>query len=180
MTLEAYVDTLPGYARDLKLNLSSVLRQTELTSQQLWGTAVASAVASRNRELLRALEQEAQRHLSPEALKATKTAAALMGMTNIYYRFQHLAANPKYATIPSHLRMQGKKNHGVSQLDFELWCIAVSAINGCSLCVAAHEEILLGRGVTEEQILAAVRIASVVHGIASVMDVENVQTYAGV
>ena len=172
MTLDTLLDLLPEYAKDLRLNLSSVLRQTELTEQQLWGTAVASAIASRNPLVLRALIGEAERHLTPEALVAAKTAAALMGMNNIYYRFLHLTSNDKYSSIPARLRMQGIRNHGVDQVDFELWCTAVSAINGCGACVDSHEKVIREKGIAEETIAAAVRLASVVHGVAAVLDAE--------
>jgi alkyl hydroperoxide reductase subunit D len=172
MTLESLLESTPAYAKDLKLNLSSLLRQTELTEQQIWGTAVACAIASRNPRLLETLVAEAQTRLSPQALEAAKTAAALMGMNNIYYRFLHLTSNTKYATMPARLRMNGIRSHGINHNDFELWCTAVSAINGCGACVESHQKALIDRGVGEETILAAVRIASVVHGLAAVLDGE--------
>ena len=106
MTLESFLDTLAGYACDLKLNLSTLLRQAELTPQQAWGTSVASAIASRNPQSVRVLTVEAGKHISSEALSAAKAAAAIMGMNNIYHRFTHLVENPKYGTIPARLRMQ--------------------------------------------------------------------------
>jgi lipoyl-dependent peroxiredoxin subunit D len=174
MTLEALLESVPSYAKDLKLNLSSLLRQTELTEQQTWGTAVASAIAARNAGLLEALSAEAAQHLSPQALEAAKTAAALMGMNNIYYRFLHLTSNSKYASIPARLRMNGIRTHGIDHNDFELWCTAVSAINGCGACVESHQKALVDRNVAEETILAAVRIASVIHGLAGVLDAEAI------
>lgn len=172
MTLEALLESTPSYAKDLKLNLSSLLRQTELTEQQTWGTALASALASRNMKLYETLSAEASQHLSPQAMEAAKTAAALMGMNNIFYRFLHLTSNSKYATIPARLRMNGIRTHGIDHNDFELWCTAVSAMNGCGACVESHQQGLVDRGVGEETILAAVRIASVVHGLAGVFDAE--------
>jgi len=178
MTLEALLETTPPYAKDLKLNLSSMLRQTELTEQQTWGTALASAIAARNGPLLETLSAEAGPHLSPEATEAAKTAAALMGMNNIYYRFLHLTSNQKYASIPARLRMNGMRTHGIDHNDFELWCTAVSAINGCGACMEAHQKALIDRGVTEETILAAIRIAAVIHGLAAVLDGEAVAKQA--
>lgn len=174
MNLESLAENIPGYAKDLKLNLSSVLRQSELTEQQIWGTAAACAIAARNPELAGTVLTEAQLHLSPQALEAAKIAAAIMGMNNIYYRFLHLTANERYAAIPARLRMNGIRNHGIDPADFELWCTAVSAINNCPACVAAHEKVLREKGMTEETILAAVRIASVLHAVAAVMDLEAI------
>ena len=174
MTLNELLYTVTAYAKDLKLNLSSLLQQQELNEQQIWGTVAASAVASRNPQVIQALLTEAASHLSPQALEAAKSAAAIMGMNNIYYRFQHLAKNPKYATLPARLRMNVLRNHGIDPVDFELWCTAVSAINGCGLCVDSLEQILRNKGMSEESILAAVRLASVIHGLAAVFDTEAV------
>jgi alkyl hydroperoxide reductase subunit D len=174
MNLEALMDSVPAYAKDLKLNLSSVTSQTELTQQQIWGTAVASAVASRNPELLAAIVDEAAKHVSAQVIEAAKAAAAIMGMNNIYYRFHHLSKNEKYATLPARLRMNIIRSHGVEAADFELWCVAVSAINACGKCVDAHERVLREKGITEESINAAIRIASVIHGLAVMLDAERV------
>jgi alkyl hydroperoxide reductase subunit D len=70
--------------------------------------------------------------------------------------------------------MNGLRNHGIDAIDFELWCTAVSAINGCGLCVDSHEQILRDKGMSEESILAAVRLAAVIHGLATVFDTEAV------
>ena len=174
MNLNELLDSVPAYAKDLKLNLSTLLQQTELNEQQIWGTVAASAIASRNPQVLQTLLAEAASHLSPPALEAAKSAAAIMGMNNIYYRFQHLSKNPKYATLPARLRMNVLRNHGIDPVDFELWSLVVSAINGCGLCVDTHEQVLRGKGMSEESILAAVRLASVIHGLATVFDTEAV------
>jgi len=174
MTLNELLETVPTYARDLKLNLSSLLNQTELTEQQTWGTVVASAIASRNDDLIRSAFADAAGRLSPQALEAAKGAAAVMGMNNIYYRFLHLTSNEKYKTIPARLRMNILRSHGIDAVDFELWCTAVSAINGCGACVDSHERTIREKDVREETIVAAIRIASVMHGLASVLETEKV------
>ena len=168
--MEKIYDLFPDYARDIKLNLQTVLKQIELTEQQIWGTAAACAIAARNTLLAEAILAEAKIKLSPEALNGAKTAAAIMGMNNIFYRFQHLSGNEKYGQMPARLRMQGIRSHGTDPVDFELWCLAVSAVNGCGMCVLAHENVLKQKGITEEQILASVRIASVIHAAAAIFD----------
>jgi alkyl hydroperoxide reductase subunit D len=177
MNLDEIIESLPSYAKDLKLNFSTVVRQqAELTEQQLWGTVVASAIASRNEQLIAAAVEEAATHLTPEALAAAKAAAAIMGMNNIFYRFKHLTSNQKYATMRGGLRMNVMRTHGIDPLDFELWATVVSAINNCGACVDSHEKGLREKGFSEEQILVAIRIASVVHAIAVVLDAEKVAT----
>jgi len=174
MNFDELMETIPSYAKDLKLNFSSVVGQpTDLTGQQAWGTVVASAMASRNQEMIVAALDEGASHLTPEALDAAKSAAAIMGMNNIFYRFLHLTSNEKYRTMRAGLRMNVMRTHGIDPLDFELWCTAVSAINGCGACVDSHEKTLREKGLSEETILAAMRIASVIHGLAVVLDTEK-------
>ena len=176
--MEQLLESCPEYAKDLKLNLGSVTRQPELTERQTWGTVVACAIAARNPLLRESLLSAAGAHLDPQAMFAAKAASAIMGMNNIFYRFRHLSSNEKYATMPARLRMQVIGRHGSDPVDFELWCLAVSAINGCGVCVDAHEKVLREKGVTEETILAAVRIASTIYALATTLDATPVPELA--
>lgn len=173
MSIESLKESLPEYAKDLKLNLGNVLTSPALTPQQAWGTALASALASRNSYVIRMIEAEARPHLSAEALRAAKAAASIMGMNNIYYRFIHLVDDADYGRMPANLRMTVIGNPGVEKQDFELWSLAVSAINGCGMCIHSHEKVLVQHGVSKETIQAAVRIAAVVHGIAATLEAEE-------
>ena len=167
--MEDLLALIPDYAKDLRLNLPAVVKQAELTEQQAWGTVVASAIACRNPDVTEYLVAEAAAHLTPEALNGAKSAAAIMGMNNIWYRFPHLSGNAAYQEMPARLRMQVIKTHGADAVDFELWCVAASAIHGCGKCISSHEQVLRQKGMKEETVAAAVRIAAVVHGIASIL-----------
>jgi alkyl hydroperoxide reductase subunit D len=169
MSIESLKQQLPEYAKDLKLNLSS---ETVLSEQQKAGAFVASALAARNPAVSEALIAEFAPRLSPEALHAAKAAAAIMAMNNIYYRFTHLASSPDYRTMPAKLRMNVIAKPGVDKVDFELWSLAVSAINSCGLCIDSHEKVVREHGLTTEQVQAAVRIAAVVHAVAATLDGE--------
>ena len=172
MSLKTFAEALPDYAKDLKVNLSSLAAETVLTEQQKAGAFVASALAARNSAVSEALIAEFAPRLSPEALTAAKAAASIMAMNNIYYRFTHLASSADYKTLPAKLRMNVIAKPGVDKVDFELWSLAVSAINGCGLCIDSHEKVVRGHGLTAEQVQAAVRIASVVHAVAATLDGE--------
>jgi alkyl hydroperoxide reductase subunit D len=172
MSLDALRARLPEYAKDLKLNLGSLAAETLLTPQQRAGTFIASALASRNADVTRALVAEFAPLLGPEALTAAKAAAAIMGMNNVYYRFTHLVGG-EYPTMPAKLRMNVMARPGVDKVDFELWSLAVSAINGCGMCMQAHERVAAEAGLSREQIQAAVRIAAVVHATAATLDGET-------
>jgi alkyl hydroperoxide reductase subunit D len=181
MDLESLIDALPNSARDLKLNYSSLIRNnTELSAQQLWGTVAATAIATRCAALTPAALAAAAEQLSPAALEAAKSAAAVMGMNNIFYRFQHLASNERYSTMPARLRMNALRGHGVEDVDFELWSLAVSAVNGCGKCVDAHERVVRDKGASEELVMAVVRVAAVIHGLGAVLDMVEAERAAGV
>ena len=173
MSIEVLKERLPEYAKDLKLNLSSLAAEPSLGEQQRAGTFIACALASRNETTTKSIVAEFGPRLSPEALGAARAAAAIMGMNNIYYRFTHLTSTADYKTMPARLRMNVIGKPGVDKGDFELWCLAVSAINGCGMCIDSHEKVLRGAGFTSEQIQAAVRIASVVHAVAATLDGEE-------
>ncbi|HEX9707904.1 MAG TPA: carboxymuconolactone decarboxylase family protein [Steroidobacteraceae bacterium] len=169
-------DRIPDYARDLRLNLSSVLTPQGapgLSETQLWMTALASAIASRNAELARAAESVAAEKLAPAEVEAARAAAAIMGMNNVYYRFLHLVEDEEYAKLPAKLRMNVIGSPGIAKADFELISLAVSAVNGCGKCVTAHERVLRQHDVGREAVQSAVRIASVMHAVAGVIDYEN-------
>lgn len=167
MSLDTLRDLLPPYAKDLSLNLSSLAAETTLSDQQKWGAFLASAYAVGQPQVVKAVE--AASPLSPEAAAGAKAAAAIMGMNNVYYRALHLMRNHEYRTLPAKLRMNIIANPGVDKTDFELWCLAVSAINGCGMCMDAHEEELRKRGVPTLNIQAALRIAAVVHAVSRVL-----------
>ncbi len=166
MSLNDLARTLPDYAKDLRLNLSSLLTEQGLTDQQKFGCLVACAHAASHRPLIVAAETEATAKLTEAGMTAAKSAASIMAMNNIYYRFIHLATNNEYSTRPAKLRMNVIGSPGIDKADFELFCLAVSAVNGCGMCIDAHEKVLLAAGVSIDTIQTAVRIAAVIHAIA--------------
>ena len=171
MDLEQLKANIPEFAKDIKLNLSSVLIQSELSEAQIWGVALSCAFMTKSKILIEVLGSEAQQKLSNQESEAAKTAASLMAMTNVYYRFTSLVQDEAYATIPARLRMNALRSHGVDESFFELMCLAVSAIGGCSKCVASHSQKLIESGISREQIMVAVRVASVVQALSVVVGV---------
>jgi lipoyl-dependent peroxiredoxin subunit D len=181
-TLDGIRDAIPDYARDLKLNLGSVLATTGapgLTEKQIWAVALASAIASRNVSFTRDIESLALVHLDATYVNGARAAASIMGMNNIYYRFLHLVEDPEYAQMPARLRMNVIGNPGIDKQDFELLSLAVSAINGCGTCVASHERTLRKHEMSREGVQSAVRIAATVHAVARVLEDAASQTAAG-
>ena len=172
MSLQALKDRLPEYAKDIKLNLGALASEQVLNDRQKAGAFIAAALGARNGEVAVAVIGEFAPLLDAKELAAAKAAAAIMAMNNVYYRFLHLVENDEYGKLPARLRMNAIAQHGISRADFELWSLAVSAINGCGMCLEAHEKAVRKEGVTAEQVQAAVRIAAVVNATAAVLDAE--------
>ncbi|MFF0860685.1 carboxymuconolactone decarboxylase family protein [Nonomuraea sp. NPDC003560] len=172
MSVDTLKSLLPDYAKDTRLNLGSVTTTSSLTDQQLWGTVLACALATRSARVIAELSQDAADHLSAEAFTAAKAAASIMAMNNVYYRATHLIGDETYATLPARLRMTVIGNPGVDKTDFELWCLAVSAINGCGRCLESHEQVLRGAGLPREQVQEALRVAAVINATAATLEAE--------
>lgn len=168
MSLKDFASTLPDFAKDIRLNVGSLLNETSLSDQRKYGLLLACAHGSGHKPLVDATEIEVEGKLTPEAANAARAAAAVMAMNNVYYRFTHLASNKEYGNLPAKLRMNVIGAPGIDKADFELFSLAVSAMNGCGLCIDAHEKILKGHDVKAETIQSAVRIASVMKAVATV------------
>lgn len=168
MSLKQFADTLPDYAKDLRLNISSILSDQTLGEERKLGLLLACAHGSGYRPLVAAAEAEIEGKLIEQYANAARGAAALMAMNNVYYRFVHLASNPEYGTLPAKLRMNFIGSHGIDKADFELFSIAVSAMNGCGMCIDSHERVLQQHNVKAEVIQSAARIGAVMKAIATI------------
>jgi lipoyl-dependent peroxiredoxin subunit D len=173
--LEELKTALPEYAKDVKINLSTLVSQENqaLTAKQVFGAALTSAYVTKEKTLIQVLENEVQNILSEVELKAVKTSAALMGMNNIYYRFLHISHDKEYGQMPAGLRMQGIMNHGIDKIDFEIFSLAASVVNGCGMCIDAHANQLVKRGISKTQVQMVAKIAAVVNSAAQVLVIEN-------
>ena len=168
MSLKQFADTLPDYAKDLRLNLGSILADQLLAEERKMGLLLACAHGSAYRPLVAAAEAEVGSKLDGTVANAARGAAAVMAMNNVYYRFIHLVSNPEYGTKSARLRMNFIGSHGTPKVEFELMSVAVSAMNGCGMCIDSHERVLLEHGVKPEEIQNAERIAAVMKAIAAV------------
>ena len=167
--LEILKNQLPDYAKDLKLNLSSVLTETsELSLQKISVIALSVAYATKSTALISGLEV-LKNNIDEPYINAAKSAASIMAMNNVYYRFVHLVNDADFHKMPSALRMNVIGNPGIDKIDFELCSLAVSAINGCGLCMDSHAKTLQKSGVSKAVIQHAIRIAAVLNGVSQVL-----------
>lgn len=168
MSLKQFAESLPDYAKDIRLNLGSILSDQLIGEERKLSLLLACAHGSGYRPLVAAAEAEIERRLSDSQANAARGAAAVMAMNNVYYRFVHLTSNPEYGKLPARLRMNFIGSHGIAKEEFELMSLAVSAMNGCGMCMDSHERVLLEHGVKPDAIQSAVRIAAVMKALATV------------
>ncbi|MFO0388860.1 MAG: carboxymuconolactone decarboxylase family protein [Alphaproteobacteria bacterium] len=166
---------LGDFAKDTRLNLGSVLSEegaTDLSQKQILSIALASAYATKSDALVSAVLAEASM-LSEAELNAAKSAASIMAMNNVYYRFLHLVSDKDYGKMPAKLRMNVIGSPGVDKVDFELMSLAVSAINGCGMCMDAHVNEVTKAGVSKTGVQSCIRIASVINAAAQSLYIGN-------
>lgn len=96
-----------------------------------------------------------------------------MAMNNIYYRFLHISADKEYSQMPAGTRMRAILDHGIEKVDFEIFSLAVSIINGCGMCIDAHASQLLKHGLTKTQVQLTAKIAATVKSAAQVLVIQN-------
>ncbi len=167
--IEILRQQFPEYAKDTKLNLQSVLTQSNLTPAQLWGTAAACAITAGHAGLREAIFSDAaEAGVAPEVLDDARAAASLMAMNNTFYRFRHQVGG-EYEKMHPKLRMNRIARPAGEKLDFELYCLAVSAINGCEVCMRSHEKVVTDGGLSREDVVHAIRIASTMRAAACVL-----------
>jgi alkyl hydroperoxide reductase subunit D len=182
MSLQILKSNLGDYAKDIKLNLGSVLSEegsADLNLNQIFGIALASAYSTKHADVIAAITEEASAVLSAEELQAAKAAATIMGMNNVYYRFIHLSSDKDYTTMPAKLRMNIIGNPGIEKVDFELYSLAVSAINGCGMCMDAHANEVIKTGISKQGIQSTIRIASVINATAQALVIDENENTEG-
>jgi lipoyl-dependent peroxiredoxin subunit D len=134
--------------------------------------AVASAIAARNPRLHDAVLAAPGRAAPPEVGDDAVAAAAIMAMNNVYYRFRHMVGKPIYSEKPAGLRMNRLVQPATNKVDFELFSLAVSLINGCEMCIRAHEKAVTDGGLTPDHVNDAVRIAATMQAAAVALEME--------
>ncbi|RZM28608.1 MAG: alkylhydroperoxidase [Pedobacter sp.] len=158
------------YVRDLKLNFTSTFSSTHMTEKECALIGLTIAVNNNNKVLTEFFEKLA---LSKDATEAeigeAVGCASLLALNNVFYRFRHFTGKEKYTQIPARVRMQLMSSPVTGKEFFELMSLAVSAVNGCEMCVNAHEKSILHLGATEERVFDAVRIASIVTSAGKVL-----------
>ncbi len=174
MPLQQIRSQLGNYAKDTNLNLSTILNEdgaSDLHINQIYAIALACSYTTKNKTLIEALEAETHDKILQEEKLAAKSASVIMAMNNIFYRFNHLVSDKNFMKLPVKLQMNVIAKPGIAKVDYELYCLAISAITGCGACIDAHVHILTTAGKSKTAIHSAIRIAAVINATAQALEI---------
>ena len=166
-------EAIPDYAKDIRLNLDGTIARSSLEGNDAVGVALAAAFAAQSRTIVEAIRSAGV--LSPEEVNGAQTAAALMGMNNVWYPFVEMADDADLKTQRAELRMGAYASHGgVDKRRFEMYALAASIVGKCHFCVKSHFALLKNeQGMSVQQLRDVGRIAAVVNAAAQVLAAEG-------
>ncbi len=174
--MQAIKDQFEDYAKDAKLNLSSILSEEGapgLTQKQIAGTALTCALTLRDEELAQAITQEFESLLDEKDHYGIRAAISLMAMNNVYYRYMHLSEDAELSKMPAKLRMNVMREPGIEKKDFEIYSLAASTLSGCGMCIQAHNRGLKKLNVSAEGIQSVARIAAIINSASQSLWLAN-------
>ena len=160
-------DAIPDYAKDIKLNLSSLISNSEYEDELVYGCAYASSLSLGNESLITVFENECKERFDSYFVDSIKSTVVIMTLNNVWYKYRDAMPSNEMKMAPQKMRVNVMAKHaGLDKILFESISLCVSAINGCTFCVKAHSEILLKNDNTKECIFNIGRIASVISAAA--------------
>lgn len=166
--LNSIKELIPDYAKDIRLNIDGTIARSSLEGNDAVGVALAAAFAAKSRKIIDIIQ--ASGALSPEESQAVLTAAALMGMNNVWYPYVEMAQDADLKSQPAQLRMNVyASNGGVDKRRFEMYALSASIVGKCHFCVKSHFELLRIEGMSSSQLRDIGRIAAVVNAASQVI-----------
>ena len=163
VNLDDVKNSIPEFAKDIKLNFSSLIINSEEDDELLLGCAYASALALDSQGLISVFENEARARVSDDFIQAVKSTVAIMTLNNIWYKYRDSLPNGEMKTAAQRMRVNIMRDHaGLNKTLFESISLCISAVNGCTFCVKAHSNLLLDNGKSKDYVLNIGRIASVI------------------
>lgn len=156
-------DSIPSYANDIKLNLSSLIKNSEYDEKLVYGCAYASALAAGGNNIIRVFESECVSRFDTPFVESVKSTVAIMSLNNVWYKFRDALPNDEMRMGPQRMRVNVMREYaGLDKILFEALSLCISAVNGCAFCIRAHTELLMNHGKSKDYIYNIGRIASTV------------------
>ncbi len=154
------------YLKDLKINVSNALAYENLSEKESALLALSVAINEKSKTLIESFLLKAKEKGATDAeISETYACVSLLNVNNVFYRFRHFTKKEFYTSTPAGIKMTIMGNPVLGKEFFELMSLAVSALNGCEMCVNAHEESLMKLGTSQQRVYDAVRLTANIKGL---------------
>lgn len=176
MNFAELFNNLGDTSKDIKINCKKLIFESniaDLSMHTQQALVLAISYSLQNLEIIEAA-LDYTTELDETHKKAAGICANIMSMNNVYYRSLHLLGNKELEQLPAGLRMQGLMQHQIDKGLFELMALAISAINGCGLCLTSHYA-QLTKKYSNEQIAYAIKLAAVLEALKQSLITERFQ-----
>ena len=165
--VEQLKESIPDYAKDIKLNLDAVINRSTIDPDDATYIAIAAAFATGNAKLLSFIVASA---INEVEKNAALSAGSIMAQNNVWYPFIEMADDANLKGLPAQLRMNAISSHGgTTKAKFEAYSLASSIIGKCHFCVKAHYETLKQEGYSVEQLRDIGRIAATINALSKIL-----------
>tara|TARA_Y100001970_G_C13772668_1_gene621288 strand:- start:95 stop:628 length:534 start_codon:yes stop_codon:yes gene_type:complete len=162
-TIEDLKNSIPNFAKDIRLNFSSIIMNSNYEDDLVYGCAYASSLSIGNKKFSKIFKDECKNRLSDEFAESIKSTVAIMTLNNLWYSYRDAMPSTEMRVGPQKLRVNIMGSFaGLNKILFESISLCVSAINGCKFCIKSHSQLLVDSGKTKDYILTIGRIASVI------------------
>jgi lipoyl-dependent peroxiredoxin subunit D len=158
------------FIKDLRVNFKNAMKSSNLDEKETALLGLSVAANATNDVLIGVFTRRAEEHgATAREIGEAIACASLLASNNVFYRFRHFVSKEKYTQMPARIKMNIMMKPVTGKEFFELMSIAISAVNGCEMCVNSHEESLMQLESTEERVFDAIRLASIVTSLAKVV-----------
>lgn len=154
---------------DLYMNLKRQLEEGKVSRGDKFLVAIGVASAAGSADAVSFLSHAA-RNAGVDGQHAIDavSVAAVCTIFNGYYSFRDLAEGEDFSAFRAPFNANTFMKSTLSTAQVEMICIAVSALNKCSMCVTGHMQKAKGAGVTLEQVDEVIKAAAAAQGFAAV------------
>lgn len=170
---------IPDYAGDILENFKKIFteQQEGLSEIQVAGIAIATCLVKKNEKLLNIIKFNNKFLIDEQEMNGLKSAVAIMLQNNIYYRYFGEIDIEEVKVLPSDLYMTVISSPPIDQVNFEIYMLATSIVNGCKYCCSVHSKKLMKKGVEAIALRNIAKIVAIVAGVSDIMEIERIRNY---
>mgnify|MGYP001238141314 CR=1 FL=1 len=169
-TIKDLKNAIPEFAKDIKLNFSSLIMNSDYDEELVYGCAYASTLTIGNDEIIKVFHNECEKRFGLKFIESIKSTVIIMTLNNQWYKYRDSMPTAEMKIASQKMRVNiMATGAGLDKTLFESISLCISAINGCSFCVKAHSNLLLDNKMNKEYVLNIGRISSVISAISKAL-----------